>query len=116
MSLHEEKGRPNPAGYRDVEVADVVLPLVNCTIIDVRAPDEFVGELGHLPGARLVPGPALLAEASGWPKDDALLLVCRSGGRSANAATALVRAGFTRVANLVGGMLAWNAAGQKTER
>jgi rhodanese-related sulfurtransferase len=116
MSLHDSKGRPNPAGYRDVSVADVTLPLAGTTLIDVRAPDEFVGELGHIPGARLVPGPALLAEAMTWPKDQELLVVCKAGGRSSAAAQALVKAGFTRVVNLQGGMLAWNAAGLKTER
>lgn len=116
MSLHASKGQANPAGYRDVAVSDVPLPSSGFTVIDVRAPDEFVGELGHIPGARLVPGPALLAEAISWPKDQELLVVCKAGGRSANASTALARAGFTRVMNLVGGMLAWNAAGRPTER
>jgi rhodanese-related sulfurtransferase len=116
MSLFESKGRPNPAGYRDVSVADVALPAAGFKVIDVRAPDEFVGELGHIPGAQLVPGAALLAQAVSWPKDGELLMVCKAGGRSSAAAQALVRAGFTKVVNLQGGMMAWNAAGLKTER
>jgi rhodanese-related sulfurtransferase len=38
------------------------------------------------------------------------------GGRSANAAAALSRMGFTKTMNLVGGMVAWNAAGKTIEK
>ena len=40
-----------------------------------------------------------------------MVLVCKAGGRSAQAADFLVRQGFTRVMNLTGGMLAVNAQG-----
>lgn len=106
----------NPAGHRDVHPAAVTLPPVEVRIIDVREPHEFVGELGHVPGSTLVPLGALMAQAVGWPKDVEYLLVCRSGGRSAQASMALTRAGFGRVMNLVGGMLAWNQAGLSVER
>src|SRR5215217_7947524 len=43
-----------------------------------------------------------------WPRDTEVLLICRSGARSARAAAQLVELGFTRVMNLRGGMLAWN--------
>jgi rhodanese-related sulfurtransferase len=80
-------------------------------IIDVREPDEFTGELGHIPGAELVPLATVLERAHEWSRDDELLVVCRSGGRSSRAAEALVRAGFRHVINLVGGMIAYRAAG-----
>ncbi len=115
MSLYEN-ATPNPGGHRDVAPAAVTLPAPELRIIDVREPDEFVGELGHVPGATLVPLRTLMAHAPSWPKDAEYLMVCRSGGRSAQASMALTRAGFGRVMNLVGGMLAWNHAGLKTER
>lgn len=117
MSLFDSTAKPNPAGYRDVQVLDVHTVGANgAVIIDVREPHEFVGELGHVPGATLVPLASVPAQAVTWDKSLEYLLVCRSGGRSGQAAQALHRAGFTRVMNLVGGMLAWNQAGLKTER
>lgn len=111
-----DASRPHPAGYRDVTPADVTLPAKGFRLIDVREPAEFGGELGHVPGAELVPLASVLAHAASWPKDEPLVMVCKSGGRSANAAQALGRLGFTKVMNLVGGMMAWNAAGKPTEK
>ncbi|RKH50153.1 rhodanese-like domain-containing protein [Corallococcus interemptor] len=74
--------------------------------IDVRELDEFTGPLGHLPGAELVPLGTLEEAAASWPREQPLLLICRSGGRSAKAAQALARGGFQHLYNLVGGMLA----------
>jgi rhodanese-related sulfurtransferase len=42
--------------------------------------------------------------------------VCRSGGRSGRVAAYLASEGFTRVMNMVGGMLSWNAARLPVER
>lgn len=111
-----EVSRPHPAGYRDISVADVTLPAQGYRIIDVREPHEFTGELGHVAGSALVPLNSVMAQASGWNRDEEILLVCRSGGRSGNAAQALSKIGFSKVMNLVGGMLAWNAAGRPVEK
>ncbi|NJK88736.1 MAG: MBL fold metallo-hydrolase [Myxococcales bacterium] len=81
-------------------------------IIDVREPDEFGGELGHLDGAELVPLAGLLDAARDWPRDKPLLIVCRSGRRSARAAQSLASMGFWDVTNLEGGMLRWNELGR----
>ncbi|MCG5056368.1 MAG: rhodanese-like domain-containing protein [Myxococcales bacterium] len=78
-------------------------------IVDVREPDEFVGELGHVRGAILAPLASVGAAARAFDPDEPVVVVCRSGGRSARAAEALCRLGFTKVMNLQGGMLAWNA-------
>jgi rhodanese-related sulfurtransferase len=85
-------------------------------IIDVREPHELAGELGHLPGAELVPLATLEAAAAGWNRDQPLILVCRSGGRSARATTLLVALGFRGAINLRGGMLAVHAAGLPVAR
>ncbi|WP_375765274.1 rhodanese-like domain-containing protein [Archangium gephyra] len=74
--------------------------------IDVREPDEYTGPLGHLPGAELVPLGTLEAASASWPREQPLLLICRSGGRSAKAAQALAQRGFSHLYNLAGGMLA----------
>jgi sulfur-carrier protein adenylyltransferase/sulfurtransferase len=117
MSLFDSTARPNPAGYKDLQATDLPVPAPPAVrIIDVREPHEFVGELGHIPGAMLVPLASVPAQAAAWNKGDEYVMVCRSGGRSSQAAQALTRLGFAKVMNLVGGMLAWNQAGLKTEK
>lgn len=94
------------ATYQDITPAELERLGTRARLIDVREPDEFTGPLGHLPGAELVPLATVEAAARGWPRDAPLVLICRSGGRSARAATALAARGFTRLYNLAGGMLA----------
>jgi sulfur dioxygenase len=87
-------------------------------VVDVREPEEFVGDLGHIEGALLVPLDALenrLPKLAGYVDHD-VVVVCRAGARSATAGAMLRRAGFKRVHNLAGGMLAWNAAGLPVHR
>lgn len=82
-------------------------------LIDVREPEEFVGDLGHVRGSLLVPLDALehrLPKLAGYADRD-VVVICRAGARSATAGAMLRRAGFLRVFNLRGGMLAWKAAG-----
>jgi glyoxylase-like metal-dependent hydrolase (beta-lactamase superfamily II)/rhodanese-related sulfurtransferase len=89
-----------------VELARETPPL----LLDVREPEEFVGELGHIRGALLVPLDALhrrLPKLAGY-LGRGVVVVCRSGARSATAGAILRRAGFDQVRNLAGGMLEWN--------
>lgn len=102
--------QPTYAGYRDVTAADIKPLLTKLKIVDVRGVDEFHGPLGHIEGAHLVPLGTVGAQALTWNRDTPLLLVCRSGGRSAAAASELARMGFRNVYNLVGGMTAWSQA------
>lgn len=87
-------------------------------LVDVREPEEFTGELGHIQGALLVPLDALerrLPKLAGYVDRD-VVVVCRAGARSASAGAILRRAGFRRVMNLQGGMLAWVEAGLPVQR
>lgn len=77
-------------------------------LIDVREPEEFLGELGHIEGAELISAGDLAAAANHWDRERVMVLVCRSGRRSGLAAKTLSAMGFAHVANLAGGMLAWN--------
>jgi rhodanese-related sulfurtransferase len=79
-------------------------------LVDVREPAEWEGELGHLASAELVPLANLREASNGWDKDAPIVTVCRSGGRSAQAALLLEAAGFRQVANLSGGMIHWRSA------
>jgi sulfur dioxygenase len=85
-------------------------------VIDVRGADEFVGELGHIKGAKLVTlGPELHQFLETAPKDENYLFVCRSGGRSTQASLLAKSKGFNRVTNLAGGMLHWNELALKAD-
>jgi rhodanese-related sulfurtransferase len=83
--------------------------------VDVRGAHEFDGPLGHLRGAKLIPLPELEARAGELPRGKELLLVCRSGARSAKACQQLEALGYGPATNLVGGMIAWNRARLATE-
>jgi rhodanese-related sulfurtransferase len=78
-------------------------------IVDVRELDEFKGPLGHVAGAKLIPLGSLMNRVSEIDKQKPVVVVCRSGARSAQATLMLGKAGFDKVANLSGGMLRWRA-------
>jgi len=73
-------------------------------LVDVREPSEFAA--GTLPGATNIPLGELPARLQDLDRTRRVVLLCRSGGRSANAAEFLSGSGFADVVNLVGGMLA----------
>jgi rhodanese-related sulfurtransferase len=83
-------------------------------IVDVRSREEFHGELGHLPDAVLAPLTGLQQQAAAWQRDEPVLLVCRSGGRSSKGCSLLSEMGFTDVTNLSGGMMAWREMSRVT--
>ncbi|HEY5928249.1 MAG TPA: MBL fold metallo-hydrolase [Kofleriaceae bacterium] len=96
--------------FADVDSSFVTANRDHVALVDVREPQEFTGELGHVPGARLVPLTKLMDASAEWDRDAEIVLVCRSGGRSAWAAIELAKRGFRHLYNLRGGMLAWNEA------
>ena len=82
-------------------------------VLDVRASNDFVGELGHIPGARNLPLEELRTRLG--ELDPARLrpvrLVCRTDRRSTEAASILAGAGFADARVVQGGMTAWRAKG-----
>ncbi|HEU5161764.1 MAG TPA: rhodanese-like domain-containing protein [Thermoanaerobaculia bacterium] len=85
--------------------SDEVKPLV----VDVREPHEFTQ--GHIEGARLAPLGRVIEDLGGVEKDREIVLVCRSGNRSGKAQKLLAERGYTSLANMDGGMLAWEKQG-----
>ncbi|NVJ23849.1 MULTISPECIES: rhodanese-like domain-containing protein [Myxococcus] len=109
MSHLYDSAHPQPAGYRDVDVRRLATERPpGLLLVDVREPSELEGVLGHLEGVSPAPLATVREAVAPWPRDTEVLLICRSGARSARAAAQLVEVGFTRVMNLRGGMLAWN--------
>jgi adenylyltransferase/sulfurtransferase len=74
-------------------------------IIDVREPYEW--EIGHIPGARLVPLANIAEEIPRLDKRRETILYCKVGARSLYAAQQLAEAGVSDVRNLAGGILRW---------
>lgn len=77
-------------------------------LVDVRDPAELRAELGAIAGAENIPlgqFPGLLADGQ---RDEKIVLICRSGRRSAEAMLMLHKLGFTSVASMRGGMMGWN--------
>jgi len=74
-------------------------------ILDVRQPEEY--EAGHIPGSVLIPLDILESRLSEIPKDNEVVVVCRSGNRSATGRDILLNAGFTNVTSMAGGMNQW---------
>jgi len=87
-------------------------------VLDVREPPEFIGELGHIPGSRLVPLRELADRVAELQlhKHGPTIVVCRSGVRSTTAAAILEGMGFEQVYNLQGGMVDWNDRRLPVER
>lgn len=75
-------------------------------IVDVRTPDEFADK--HIPNAINIPNETIgTEEIAGLPdKDQKILVYCRSGNRSKQAAEKLVKLGYTNVVE-IGGINDW---------
>lgn len=95
-------------GVPEVDVRWVANHLGRVRLVDVREPDELVGPLGRIEGVENAPLRGVTAAAAPWSRDQALVVLCRSGGRSGQAALALEKMGFTAVASMAGGMLEWH--------
>ncbi len=78
-------------------------------LLDVREPDEWTA--GHAPEALHIPLGQLRSRAGEVPADRNVYVVCRSGGRSAQATSFLNAEGWSAI-NVDGGMRGWAAAGR----
>lgn len=79
-------------------------------LLDVRSPEEYGGELGHIEGARNIPLEELTGrvdELLGY-MEQPVALICRTDRRSARAARLLTSKGFADVHIVRGGMIEWN--------
>lgn len=77
-------------------------------LLDVRTPQEF--REGHIPGAVNIELDGLANRLAEIPRDEPVVVYCRSGRRSQMAAQILAQAGFTNITDL-GGIVAWQRQG-----
>lgn len=102
----------NVDGIPEITVQTLHEQFQNANMIDVRRPDEWVGEYGHIEGAKMVTmGPELEAYLATLDKEKEYVFVCRSGARSGNVTHYCLQQGFKHVINMQGGMIAWNQHG-----
>jgi hydroxyacylglutathione hydrolase len=83
-------------------------------LLDVREMNEFVEF--RAPGALLIPTSTFTERLDELPDDRPLLVICRTGVRSAAVTGFLARGGRDDVANVAGGMEAWEQAGLPIRR
>ena len=86
----------------------------DCQLIDVREFAEHAAE--RINGARLLPLSQFAQHAGAVEQDRTVYVLCRSGGRAAQAAQQLEQRGHADVRVVEGGLLAWAAAGLPVER
>jgi rhodanese-related sulfurtransferase len=101
----------SPMNYQNVPAADWAQWAEDngAMILDVREPKEWA--LGTLPDATLVSMYEIPTRLGEFPRDQAILCVCRSGDRSGQVAAFLTQNGYESVANMTGGMKALGMQG-----
>ena len=83
-------------------------------VIDVRQMEEIA--MGTVPKAEALPLQTLPAKVHEFSRDEKMVMVCRSGARSAQACMFLQQQGFSNVYNLRGGMMGWVGSGFQPHR
>jgi rhodanese-related sulfurtransferase len=95
---------------REVSVSEAAAKRdAGALIVDVREASEWTEY--HIPGAILIPLGTLADHLNDLPRDKEIIVVCRSGSRSAKGRDILRSAGFQQVTSLTGGVSMWKAQG-----
>lgn len=82
-------------------------------ILDVRTLEEWIQ--GHVPGATFIPLDELEMRFSELPQDEEIVVICRSGNRSAVGRDILMNAGFENVTSVAAGFNDWAGNGFPVE-
>lgn len=108
MTFSQKIPNPEIPDVFDILPEELVTKLEACTLIDVRQPEEYTGELGHIEGTQLIPLSEIPNHIQNISTQKPIVFICRSGARSARAASFALENGFSDVYNMKGGMLRWN--------
>ncbi len=82
-------------------------------LLDVRTKAEW--DEYHIPNSHWILLDELAQRTAELPRDQEIVVVCRSGNRSQSGRDILLSAGFTQVTSMNGGVNAWRAAGYPIE-
>lgn len=105
-------------GIKDVDhiAATQLINHKDALVLDVREKNEY--DAGHILNSKLIPLGKLRERIGELEKHRArpILVVCRSGQRSASACALLGKQGFAQAYNLEGGVMAWQKASLPLEK
>jgi glyoxylase-like metal-dependent hydrolase (beta-lactamase superfamily II) len=104
-----------PTGVPEVTPAWVATHGEQMKVVDVREAMELMVD-GYVDGTLHVPLAHLTEQAAAWDRDEPVVVLCRSGGRSGRGALELERLGFKHVASMNGGLGRWVAEGRSVTR
>jgi rhodanese-related sulfurtransferase len=103
-------GQPSTQGkvlHLNAQSLDLLLESdPNLLLVDVREPDELTGPLGRIPQSQNVPMGELEKNPEQFPRNKTLVLICRTGYRSLDAADLLAEHGYVAY-SVDGGMQSW---------
>lgn len=117
MTFTSRTKNPDFEGVYDLSPDEISrLTPGSVTLIDVREPHEYTGELGHIRQSELIVLQTLPDHLDRLPKDKPIVFVCKSGGRSARASAFAQAHGFAETYNMKGGMMLWNSMGLPVEK
>lgn len=94
----------NEVHHIDAQTAKEMMQESGTIVLDVRTQEEYTQ--GHIPNAKLLPLDSIDKIGDIAQKGDKILVYCRSGNRSAQAAQYLTESGYTNVYDF-GGILSW---------
>lgn len=101
--------KPAGGGVKNVDSAGLIASQnKGAQVVDVRSQGEY--ELGHIPGAVLVPVDTLQSAAANWDRDAKYVVYCATGARSAEAVRILTGMGFKNIDHFAQGVQAWTGA------
>jgi rhodanese-related sulfurtransferase len=118
MAFEFKQKIPNPnfENVFDVTAEEVNGHIQELTLIDVRQPEEFTGELGHVQSSKLIVLNEIPNQIKNIPTDKPIVFICRSGMRSAQASGYAHSLGIKNTYNMLGGMIQWNKLSLPTEK
>ncbi len=116
MEFNTKKKNSNFDNVTDIHPEEVLQKADQLQLIDVRQPDEYTGELGHIASAELIVLDTLPENLKKISPTKPVVFICRSGGRSARAADFAHQNGLKNTYNMEGGMILWNQLGLPTQK
>ncbi len=108
MPMDDHQGETGSGADWDITATELKQKMesgAHFRLIDVRETHEW--EIAHIPGAQLIPLGALAAHMNELDSAEEVILLCRTGARSGKALDLLRGAGFRRLKNVKGGIVAW---------
>ena len=93
------------------KLAELLGQKADIQVVDIRQPAEIAS--GTVPGAEVMPMHTIPLRIQDIKQDKPVVLVCRSGARSAQACMFLAQNGYENIYNLRGGLMGWAGSGQQ---